>query len=170
MRNHLVGIVQSWGTRPRFNLAGYLWIAGMFGILAALEANRLGLFLVPPFGATLSILLLLPDASIAQPYALITGSVVGAAVGTCVAHFDQGLGAAVVALVIAFGVLSLIRAYHPPGVALSIYPILLHPGSWFALEVVLPFAVAAVGSAALLSRLVASWPAYPKPLGSRPLP
>lgn len=41
---------------------------------------------------------------------------------------------------------------------------LLHPGHWFPLVVVLPFVVSAVGSAALLSRLVGKWPAYPKPL------
>jgi CBS-domain-containing membrane protein len=54
----------------------------MFGVLAALEANRIGVFLVPPFGATLTILMLLPDAPVAQPYDLIVGSVCGAAVGT----------------------------------------------------------------------------------------
>jgi hypothetical protein len=52
----------------------------MFGVLAALEANRIGVFLVPPFAATLTILVLLPDAPVAQPYALITGSVCGAAI------------------------------------------------------------------------------------------
>lgn len=164
MRNFCTNVVRCWGTTPTFNAAGYLWIAAMFGILASLEANRLGLFLVPPFGATLSILLLLPDAKIAQPYSIIGGSVVGAAIGTGVAYFDRSLGAAVVALLLAFAVLSLIRAYHPPGVALSIYPILLHPGHWFALDVVLPFTVTAVSSAALLSRLISNWPAYPKPL------
>jgi len=47
----------------------------MFAVLAVLEANRIGVFLVPPFGATLTILMLLPDAPVAQPYALIAGSV-----------------------------------------------------------------------------------------------
>jgi hypothetical protein len=32
----------------------------MFGVLAALEDNRIGLFLIPPFGATLTILIDLP--------------------------------------------------------------------------------------------------------------
>lgn len=166
MRNALSGIVRSWGTKPTFNLAGYLWIAGMFGLLAGLEANKIGLFLVPPFGATLSILLLLSDAEIAQPYAIIVGSVVGSSIGTVLSLFAGGLGMAVVAAVVAFGVLSLIRAYHPPGVALAMYPLLLHPGNWFPVFVVLPFTATAVGSAAVLSRLVDEWPAYPKPLSS----
>jgi CBS-domain-containing membrane protein len=47
----------------------------MFSVLALLEANRIGVFLVPPFGATLTILMLLPDAPVVQPHALIAGSV-----------------------------------------------------------------------------------------------
>jgi CBS domain-containing membrane protein len=162
MRNLFSRIVDSWGTRTTLPAAGYLWIAGMLGLLAALETNKIGLYLVPPFGATLSILLLLPDATIAQPYAVVAGSVIGASVGTVTSLFGQGLAMAVLAALIAFAVISLIRAYHPPGVALAIYPILLRPGDWFPLAVVLPFAVTAVGSAALLSRWVANWPAYPK--------
>ena len=158
-------IVQSWGTKATFNLAGCLWMAGMFGVLAALEANRIGLYLVPPFGATLSILYLVPDAEIGQPYALIVGSVAGASIGTLMSLFARGLDVAVVAAVVAFGVMTLLRAFHPPGVALALYPVLLHPGNWFPLLVILPFTVIAVGSAALLSRLVDKWPQYPKPLG-----
>ena len=90
-------IVQSWGTKATFNLAGCLWMAGMFGVLAALEANRIGLYLVPPFGATLSILYLVPDAEIAQPYALIVGSVAGASIGTLMSLFARGLDVVVVA-------------------------------------------------------------------------
>jgi hypothetical protein len=48
-------------------------------------------------------------------------------------------------------VLPLLRAYHPPGVALAMYPPLLHPGVWFAVQVVLPFALVAVISTALMS-------------------
>lgn len=164
MSNPLSRIIRSWGTRRAFNLPGYLWAAGMFVVLAALEANKVGLYLAPPFGATLSILLRLPDAEIAQPYALIGGSVVGAGVGTIMSLFAHGPEMAVVAAIVAFALINLIGAYHPPGVALALYPLLLHTGHWFPLLVVLPFTAIAVGSAALLSKLVRSWPAYPKPL------
>jgi hypothetical protein len=43
-------------------------------------------------------------------------------------------------------------------------PKLFHRGNWFPLAVVLLFTVIAVCSAAILSRLVDEWPAYPKPL------
>ena len=164
MRETVSRSVESWGARTHLNVAGYLWVAGMLGLLAALEANKIGLYLVPPFGATLTILLLLPDAAIAQPYSVIAGSVIGAGVGTITSLFGQGIGMAVVAAAVAFGVISLLRAFHPPGVALAIYPILLRPGHWFPLLVVLPFAAIAVMSASILSRLVRDWPSYPKPL------
>jgi CBS-domain-containing membrane protein len=79
--------------------------------------------------------------------------------------FARGLGVAVLAAVVAFKVMTLLRTFDPPGVALALYPVLLHPGNWFPLLVVLPFTVIAVGSAALISRLVDKWHEYPKPLG-----
>jgi CBS-domain-containing membrane protein len=159
-------IVTSWGTEPKLSLPihSYVWALSMFGILAFLEFNNIGLYLVPPFAATLSILLLLPDAPIAQPYALIVGSVVGASVGTLLSLFARGLGMAVLAAIVACLLISVIRAFHPPAVALALYPLLFHPGNWFPLLVVLPFTVIAVCSAAVLSRLVDKWPTYPKPL------
>ncbi len=157
-------ILNSWGTRARLGAVQYAWIVSMFGLLAGLETNRLGLFLVPPFGATLTILLVLPGAQIAQPYALIVGSVTGAAVGTMLSILSYSSWMAIVAAVAAFGLLNLIRANHPPGVALAMYPPLLHSSRWFPLEAVLPFTVAAVVSAAVLSRVAKDWPAYPKAL------
>lgn len=164
MRNVCFQIVHSWGTKSRLNIAEYLWILSMFGVLAGLENNQIGLYLIPPFGATLTILIDLPQAPVAQPYALVAGSVVGASVGTLLSLFSRGSFMAILAAVLAFGIINLIHAYHPPGVALAMYPLLLHPGHWFPLSVVLPFTLIAAGSAALLSRLVRKWPAYPKPL------
>ena len=161
-------VVRCWGTRPALRVAGYLWVAAMFGVLAALQANRIGVFLVPPFAATLTILMLLPDTPVAQPYALIVGSVCGAAVGTGVSLMGSGLGIAVLAMIAAFVLISLIHAYHPPAVALASIPVLLHPSPWFPLLVVLPFTAVAVGSAAAMSKWLRGWPAYPKSLGNCP--
>jgi CBS domain-containing membrane protein len=157
-------IVKSWGIKPKLSIHGYLWLLSMFGVLAVLEFNKVGLYLVPPFGATLTILLLLPDAPVAQPYALVVGSVVGASLGTLLSLFATGLGMVVLAAIVACLVISVIHAFHPPAIALAMFPLLFHPGIWFSLVVVLPFTVIAVCSAALLSRLVEKWPTYPKPL------
>ena len=164
MRSVVSRILHSWGTTSKLSVGQYVWVMCMFGVLAALEANKIGLFLVPPFGATLTILLVLPEAAIAQPYAPIAGSVTGAGVGTLPSHVAHGSVMAIVAAFLAFGVLNPIHAYHPPGIALAMYPLLLHTGDWFPILVVLPFTVAAAGSAALLSRRVRDWPAYPRPL------
>src|SRR5258708_30603685 len=103
-------VVRCWGTRPTLRMSGYLWVAAMFGVLAVLEANRIGVFLVAPFGATLTILILLPDTPVAQPYALIAGSVCGAAVGTGISFLGSGPGMAVFALLPSFFVLTLVYA------------------------------------------------------------
>ena len=79
-------IVRSWGTESRLNIAEYFSILSMFGLLACLD-DRIGLYLIPPLGATLTILLGLREAQVAQPYALIAGSVVGASVGTVLSLF-----------------------------------------------------------------------------------
>ena len=164
MSHFCSNVVRCWGTKPTLRLSGYLWVAAMFGVLAFLEANRIGVFLVPPFAATLTILMLLPETPVAQPYALIMGSVCGAAVGTGISFFGSGIGMAVLAMIAAFGVISMIHAYHPPGVALASIPVLLHPGYWFPLVVVLPFTVLAVGSAAAMSKWLRGWPVYPRSL------
>ncbi len=161
-------IIQCWGTRPSYRLSGYVWLIAMFSLLAALESNKIGMFLIPPFGATLTILMLAPGAAIAQPYALIVGSVIGAAVGTGISFFGRGLGMAVLAMIGALVIMSLAHAYHPPGVALAMIPVLLDSGRWFPLAVVFPFTAVAVGSAAALSKWRRGWPKYPKPLQEGP--
>jgi CBS domain-containing membrane protein len=140
-------------------------MAVLLGALAWLDLRRGGIFLVPPFAATMTILLYLPDVSIAQPFTIVFGSTLGAAIGTVLSVFlGFGPEIAIVAALTALIALSLLRAYHPPGVALAMYPPLLHPGLWFAVQVVLPFTLVAVISAALMSRLLGSWPQYPAPL------
>jgi CBS-domain-containing membrane protein len=158
-------IITRWGTSHRPAVLGCLWMAVLLGGLAWLDLRRGGIFLVPPFAATMTILLYLSDVSIAQPFAIVFGSTLGAAIGTVLGWFlGFGPGVAVLAALTALIALPLLRAYHPPGVALAMYPPLLHPGLWFAVQVVLPFTLVAVISAALMSRLLRSWPRYPAPL------
>lgn len=165
----MTNLVLRWGSQERPRIAGVLWIAAMLSILVGLQSSRQGILLVPPFAATLTILLYLPEVSIAQPVAVVAGCTAGAAIGTLL-QIWLGFGAATAALgaLVALVVLPLLRIYHPPGVALAMYPALLHPGLWFALRLVLPFTLAAVLSASLLSRCVPGWPRYPRiPDGGR---
>lgn len=142
---------------------GIAWMAVLLGALAAFQGDRLGTFLVPPFAATLTIVLLLPDVGLAQPVAVVVGSTLGAGIGTIAALVvGHELWLAVLCPLVTIVVQLLLGVYHPPGVALSIYPILLRPGAWFPLETVLPFTLVAVLSAAMLSRACRAWPRYPR--------
>jgi len=70
---------------------GSAWMAILLGALALLNRRYGGIFLVPPFAATMSILVYLPQVSMAQPLAVVAGSTFGAAIG------------AVLSLLIGFG-------------------------------------------------------------------
>jgi CBS-domain-containing membrane protein len=145
-------------------MLGCLWMAALLGALTWLDFRGGGLFLIPPFAATLTILIYQPNVSIAQPIAVVGGSFLGASIGTVLSVlFGFGPGVALLAALAAMIVLPLLRVFHPPGVALAMCPALLHCGTWFAILVVLPFTLAAVISCALLSHLVSSWPRYPAP-------
>ena len=138
-------------------------MTALLGALAWLGAARNAIFLVPPFGATLAILLYLPDVPIARARAVMGGSLLGASIGTLLAALlGAGPFTAVLAAFVAAVVLTGSRLFHPPGIALAMYPALLHPGVWFALEVVLPFT--------LIATLTAPWVRAGTPAPSTPAP
>ncbi|MHB8885094.1 MAG: HPP family protein [Methylovirgula sp.] len=158
-------IITHWGTRHSPTVPGILWMAVLLCSLTCPDLRGGGIFLVPPFAATMTILLYLPDVAIAQPFAIVFGSVLGATIGTVLSLvFGFGPGVAALAALTTLIAQPLLRAYHPPGIALAMYPALLHPGLWFGVDVVLPFTLAMVVSAAAMSRLLYSWPRYPAPL------
>jgi CBS-domain-containing membrane protein len=81
-RSHMLArIVAHWGASQRPALAGVMWMVVLLGILVWLDDQHKAIFLVPPFAATMSILLYLPSVSLAQPFAVVVGSVLGAAIG-----------------------------------------------------------------------------------------
>jgi CBS-domain-containing membrane protein len=157
-------MLKSWRTLHRPDMLGCLWMAVLLGSLTWLDFRDGGLFLIPPFAATLTILVYLPNVPIAQPIAVVCGSLFGAAIGSVLsALLGFGPGVALLAALTAMIILPLLRVFHPPAVALAMCPALLHSGAWFAILVVLPFALAAVISRAVLSRLVSNWSRYPAP-------
>jgi hypothetical protein len=157
-----------WCTLNRPALLGCLWMAGLLGPLMWLDLREGGIFLIPPFAATLTILVYLPNTAVAQPITVVCGSVLGAATGTPLSLvLGSGAGAALLSALAAMIMLPLLRVFHPPAAALAMCPALLHLGPWFALEVVLPFILAAVISSAVISRLLAGLPRYPVPSSIR---
>lgn len=155
-------MLRSWCTLHRPAILGCLWTAVLLGSLTCLDFRDGGIFLIPPFAATLTILVYQPNVSIAQPIAVVCGSLLGASIGTVLSVLiGFGPGVALLAALSAMIMLPLLRVFHPPGVALAMCPALLHSGAWFVILVVLPFTLTAVISYAVLSRLVGGWPRYP---------
>jgi CBS domain-containing membrane protein len=139
-------------------------MAGLLGALTWLDFRDGAAFLLPPFAATLTILVYLPNTPVAQPVAVVCGLVFGAAAGTVFSVvLGSGAGVAVLAALATMILPPLLRVFHPPGTALAMCPALLHLGPWFALEVVLPFTLVAVISWALITRLLRGLPRYPLP-------
>lgn len=124
----LVRTLAVWGTSQRPTLPGVLWMAVLLGTLVWLNGLHDGIFLAPPFAVTLTTLLYLPNVAIAQPFAVIVGSTTGAAIGTLLSLLvGFGPGVAMLAAIASLVVLPLLRAYHPPGIALAMFPPLLIP-------------------------------------------
>ena len=158
--------LRAWRRYPgKISPAGALWAACLLGGLAWLDhAVRADvLFLVPPFAATLSILYYLPQQPVAQPAPVVFGSTLGATIGTLFHLVGlHGPASAALAAIVLFWLLPRIGLYHPPGIALSMFPLLLHPGLWFPVAVVFPFTLIAVSSHWILSRRWPGWPKYPR--------
>ncbi len=73
-------------------------MAAVLGILVWLDRGHDGIFLVPHFAATMTILLYLSNVSIAQPFAIVFGSTSGATIGTLLSlAFGFGPGIAMAA-------------------------------------------------------------------------
>ncbi len=156
-----------WFSRGSVSVIQAVWFILVMALLALLDRAHTDMsWTVPPFGATMTILIFLPEVPMAQPGPVIIGSVCGAGIGTAVAEFGHGAVYAAAAASICVIVLPLLRILHPPAIAMSMLPLLLHPGFWFPLAVVLPVTCALVLSAALLSRIPGAW-SHPYPLSRR---
>jgi hypothetical protein len=65
-------LLRSWCTLHRPDMLGCLWMAVLLGSLTGLDFRDGGFFLIPPFTATLAILVYQPNVSIAQPIAVVS--------------------------------------------------------------------------------------------------
>ena len=105
-------MVKGWRTVIPTALLGCLWMAGLIGALTWLDLRDGACLLLPPFAATLTILVYLPNAPVAQPVAVVCGSVFGAATGT-VFSLVLGSGAGVAMLAALAAMIMLIRQQPP---------------------------------------------------------
>ncbi len=167
MRIKILFVKYQWGNwiyKGNISWLQAVWFLSILCILAWLDRTTNFVWLVPPFAATLTILLLLPKSPIAQPIPVVIGTTLAASFGTAVSMLVHGPIYAVLTALAIVIVLPFLRIYHPPGVALSMYPLLLHTGILFPVLVVLPFTLISVISCSVLSKLSKSWANYPLPL------
>ncbi|WP_328598833.1 HPP family protein [Sandarakinorhabdus oryzae] len=121
-------------------------LAAMLGIaLAALASGlvphpaALSLLLVAPIGASAVLVFAVPASPLAQPWAVLGGNMISAAVGMATAALvPMPALAAGIAVGGAIIVMSLARCLHPPGGAVALTavlgtPLLAATGPWFPL-------------------------------------
>ena len=98
---------------------------GFAGMTSAQLAPLYGPWLVAPIGASAVLLFAVPSSPLAQPWSIIGGNIVSAAVGLIVIRFiPDPLAAAPVAVSAAILVMTLTRCLHPPGGAVALSAVL----------------------------------------------
>lgn len=108
-------------------------LAGVTGT-ALLQSNAVALpWLVAPVGASAVLVFAVPASPLAQPWPVVGGSILSAAVGLAIGHLI-GVPVLAAALALGFGiaVMSMTRSLHPPGGACALLYALgaAGPESW----------------------------------------
>ncbi len=107
----------------------------LLGILATglLSAWMLGTsetfpLLVAPMGASAVLLFAVPSSPLAQPWSILGGNVVSAAIGVaCASWIGEPFWAAAVSIALAIGGMLALRCLHPPGGAMALSAVLGGP-------------------------------------------
>ncbi len=112
----------TWRDRARACLGAALGVGGTGLICSLLLGDDPHLpLLVAPMGASALLLFVVPASPMAQPWPVIGGSVVSAAVGLAVAGLiSEPALAAGLAVAISIAAMSLARCLHPPGSAVAL--------------------------------------------------
>jgi CBS domain-containing membrane protein len=119
------------------SLIGIALTAGLTRL--AMGANSSLPLLLAPMGASAVLLFAMPASPLSQPWSIIGGNLVSALVGvTCVRTIGDPIGAAIVAVPLAIGVMFYLRCVHPPSGAVALTAVLggtsVHGlGYWFVL-------------------------------------
>lgn len=147
-------------------------------LLMWLERDLLGdtgsAMLVASMGASAVLLFAVPHGALAQPWPVVGGHVISAAIGvTCAQYVPETMAAAALAVGLSIGAMHYLRAIHPPGGATALTAVIGGPqvaalGYGFAVHPVLVNAVILVVAAVAINAGFA-WRRYPAAWG-RPRP
>jgi CBS domain-containing membrane protein len=124
------------------------------GLIAAVSTGGSAAvpLLIAPMGASAVLLFAVPSSPLAQPWSIVGGSIISAAIGVTVAMVCPNMTiAAGIAVGLAIGAMSLARCLHPPGGAVALLPVL---ASIHGTPVSYGFLVLPVGVSAVLLTLV----------------
>ncbi|MDB5683318.1 MAG: hypothetical protein JWM75_1016 [Sphingomonas bacterium] len=115
------------------------WLRGAIGVLLGIaltgaiatawfgSANGLPL-LIAPLGASAVLLFGVPASPLAQPWPILAGNTVSAAIGVACAHgIGSPLAAAAASVALAFAAMSVLRCVHPPGGAVALSAVIGGP-------------------------------------------
>ena len=124
-----------------FTAAVSRWLAGAPG----------SVWLLGPLGASTVLVFATPASPLAQPWSVLGGNVISAAVGiACAAAIPDTALAAAVAVASAIAAMFLLRCLHPPGGAMALTAVLMHAGG-----ADLPLGAALTGSVLLVGAGIA---------------
>lgn len=101
-----------------------IFLTALLGLMLS-DANHL--WLVAPLGASAVLVFAVPASPLAQPWSVIGGNTMSAAVGVaCVALIPDPAIAAAVAVAVAIALMFPLRCLHPPGGASALFAVLSH--------------------------------------------
>jgi len=108
-------------------LLGVLFTAAASRWLA--DRSAVGAWLFAPLGASAVLIFVTPASPLAQPWAVLGGNGISAAIGVvCSMWISNAVLAAPVAVALAVVVMLALRCLHPPGGAMALLAVLMHAG------------------------------------------
>lgn len=143
------------GRTNRMDLLGaagaFLGIA-LTVLLSGLFAHSTFPFIVAPLGASAVLLFAVPASPLAQPWSIVGGNTLSAAVGVAVSLVVSNMTvAAALSVALAIVVMIVTRSLHPPGGAAALTAVLLHtPSTSLSAAWLFPFFPVALNSLILL--------------------
>jgi CBS domain-containing membrane protein len=134
--NRLLNWLRSFYPAPLMGGPRDLWLGSLgagLGLLITewISHQALGSanpWFIAPMGASAVLLFAVPASPLAQPWSIVGGNVIAAAVGiACVQLFGSSGPAAAVAAAVAIGLMFALRCLHPPGGAVALTAVLGGP-------------------------------------------
>jgi len=156
-------------------VGGFLGILGIFMISKALFGDEISVLIVPSMGASAVLLFAAPHAPFSQPWNVLAGHLLSAAIGVACWKWIPDLTIAAAAGVgLAIAAMYLARCLHPPGGATALAAVIgsaeLHQLDFgYVIQPIL-FNVALILLTAILFNGLFKGRRYPAPLDSRSKP